>query len=75
MSLGSAFMARDDAPLSVDVDSCAEPFDLRSHGVDSMDGVLCQSEWRPKSLATLSTEYDAKAFGSPTWIAVAAALK
>lgn len=38
-------------------------------------GVLCQHEWRPKSLATVSAEYDCKAVGAPTKVGVALALK
>lgn len=38
-------------------------------------GFLCQHEWRPKSLVTLSAEYDPKAVMSPSRVGVALALK
>ncbi|KAM0938925.1 putative Porin domain superfamily, eukaryotic porin/Tom40 [Dioscorea sansibarensis] len=37
--------------------------------------VLCQHEWRPKSLITLSAEYDSKAYRTPTRLGLALALK
>ncbi|PKU65270.1 mitochondrial outer membrane protein porin 6 [Dendrobium catenatum] len=37
--------------------------------------VLCQHEWRPKSLLTLSAEYDPKAIISPSRLGLALALK
>lgn len=38
-------------------------------------GFLCQHMWRPKSLVTLSAEYDPKAAASPTKVGLAVALK
>ncbi|KAJ6830576.1 mitochondrial outer membrane protein porin 6 [Iris pallida] len=37
--------------------------------------VLCQHEWRPKSLVTLSAEYDPKAVMAPSRMGLALALK
>lgn len=37
--------------------------------------VLCQHEWRPKSLITLSAEYDPKVVNSPSRVGLALALK
>ncbi|XP_039138700.1 mitochondrial outer membrane protein porin 6 [Dioscorea cayenensis subsp. rotundata] len=37
--------------------------------------VLCQHEWRPKSLITLSAEYDSKVYRTPTKLGLALALK
>ncbi|KAG1354993.1 Mitochondrial outer membrane protein porin 6 [Cocos nucifera] len=37
--------------------------------------VVCQHEWRPKSLITLSAEYDPKAMSAPTRVGLALALK
>ncbi|XP_020246496.1 mitochondrial outer membrane protein porin 6 [Asparagus officinalis] len=37
--------------------------------------VLCQHQWRPKSLVTVSAEYDPKAVTSPSRVGVALALK
>jgi len=38
-------------------------------------GLLCQHEWRPKSLVTLSAEYDPKVVSAPSRIGVAISLK
>jgi voltage-dependent anion channel protein 2 len=38
-------------------------------------GFLCQHEWRPKSLVTLSAEYDPKVVRSPSRFGVAVSLK
>jgi len=38
-------------------------------------GVLCQHEWRPKSLVTLSAEYDPKAVSAPSRVGLGLALK
>lgn len=38
-------------------------------------GVLCQHEWRPKSLVTLSAEYDPKAVSAPSRVGLTLALK
>uniref|UniRef100_A0A0A9BW84 Uncharacterized protein n=1 Tax=Arundo donax TaxID=35708 RepID=A0A0A9BW84_ARUDO len=38
-------------------------------------GLLCQHEWRPKSLVTLSAEYDPKVVRSPSRFGVAVSLK
>ena len=37
--------------------------------------VVCQHEWRPKSLITLSAEYDPKAISAPSRVGLALALK
>ncbi|KAJ0970299.1 hypothetical protein J5N97_023176 [Dioscorea zingiberensis] len=37
--------------------------------------VLCQHEWRPKSLITLSAEYDSRSYRAPTRMGLALALK
>ncbi|AQL09500.1 Mitochondrial outer membrane protein porin 4 [Zea mays] len=38
-------------------------------------GLLCQHEWRPKSLVTLSAEYDLKVVSAPSRIGMAISLK
>ncbi|KAL6907434.1 hypothetical protein ACP4OV_002473 [Aristida adscensionis] len=38
-------------------------------------GLLCQHEWRPKSLVTLSAEYDPKVLRSPSRFGVSVSLK
>lgn len=38
-------------------------------------GLLCQHEWRPKSLVTVSAEYDPKAVSAPSRLGLALALK
>ncbi|GMI94686.1 voltage dependent anion channel 4, ARABIDOPSIS THALIANA VOLTAGE DEPENDENT ANION CHANNEL 4 [Hibiscus trionum] len=38
-------------------------------------GMLCQREWRPKSLVTFSAEYDSKAMNSSPKMGLALALK
>ena len=38
-------------------------------------GFLCQHEWRPKSLVTLSAEYDPKVVRSPSRFGVAISVK
>ncbi|KAG8073376.1 hypothetical protein GUJ93_ZPchr0006g46224 [Zizania palustris] len=38
-------------------------------------GLLCQHEWRPKSIVSLSAEYDPKVVSSPSRFGVAIALK
>lgn len=38
-------------------------------------GLLCQHEWRPKSLVTLSAEYDPKVVRSPSRLGVAISVK
>ncbi|PIA41442.1 hypothetical protein AQUCO_02200094v1 [Aquilegia coerulea] len=38
-------------------------------------GMLCQREWRPKSLVTFSAEYDSKAINAPPKLGLSVALK
>ncbi|KAL5701013.1 hypothetical protein ACHQM5_026396 [Ranunculus cassubicifolius] len=38
-------------------------------------GIVCQREWRPKSLITVSGEYDSKAIGAPPRLGLTLALK